>query len=208
MGGSETRPYRAKLLPASAGAAATERASASTTEAAPAAAEAPAAKSTAAPASASYAAGDQRANPPSAATAATAPGTAAARHYRVQNENENSQDEKPQQTTGIPLTGVAGPGRRWRSAGELDAAILRDHIRDAASQERDARIIISLAEIRDHLASEATDLAVGEDWFQTLADLRPVRVIIHGKEYQDAAGGLFGADAPLRCYVQGIIFDG
>ena len=98
--------------------------------------------------------------------------------------------------------------RRWRRAAERDAAILRDHIRDAASQQRDACIVISLAEIRDHLAAEATDFAVGQDWFQAIADLRPVFVIVYGEENQHAAGGLLGADAPLRCYVQGIIFDG
>src|SRR5580658_3682271 len=88
--GCGTRPYRNKLSPAAAGAAATERASASTTEPAATAAESSAAKSASAPAAASDAAGDQRADPPAAATAATASGTATARHYRVQNENEDS----------------------------------------------------------------------------------------------------------------------
>jgi len=85
---------------------------------------------------------------------------------------------------------------------------LRDYVRDAAGEQRHASVVISLAKIRDHLASESTDFAVGQDRFQAVADLRPVFVVVHGEEYQDSAGGLFRTDAPFRCYVQGIIFDG
>src|SRR5271168_4517296 len=119
------------VSPAAAGAAAAERAASSSTKTTSAAAETSTTESASTPAAAAHGAGDQRANPPAAATASTASG-AAARHDRVQNENDNSQDEESQQATGIALTRVAGPGGGWGRAAERDAAILRDHIGDAA----------------------------------------------------------------------------
>src|SRR5271156_1876888 len=188
-----------KLLTAAAGTA--DRAPAPTTEAAASAAKTSPAESASAPTAAAHRAGDQRGDPPAAAASATAPGATAARHYRVQNENDDSQDEKPQQTTGIPLTGATGPGSgRWRAA-ERDAAILSDYVGDAAGQQRHGCVVIPLPEIWDRFAAKAADFTVGQDGFQAVADLRPVFVIVHGQEYENAAGGLLRTYTPFGGYV-------
>src|SRR5271168_2855878 len=70
------------------------------------------------PAAAGAAAAERAAASSTKATAA-----AAARHDRVQNEDEYSQNEESEQTAGIALTRVAGPGGGWGRAAERDAAI-------------------------------------------------------------------------------------
>ena len=186
------------LLPAAAGAAAAERASASTTETTATAAETSATESAAAPAAAPHAAGDQGADPPAAAAAASAPGAAATLDHDVHEENEHAQEDQTEQAAGIlPVARAVRLRGWWRRAAERDAAILRDHIRDAAGEQRHACVVVSLTEIRDHLAAEAADFAVGQDGFQTVADLRPVFVVVHCEENQDAAGSLLRTDAPF-----------
>ena len=150
---------------------------------------------------------DQGTDPPAAAAAASAPGAAAALNHYVHEENQSAQEQQTEQAARIlPVSGAVRLRGRRRRAAEGDAAILRDYIRDAAGEQRYTCIVVSLTEIRDHLAAEAADFAVGEDGFQTVADLRPIFVIIYGEENQDAAGGLLGTDAPFGCDVEGIIF--
>ncbi len=74
---------------------------------------------------------------------------------------------------------------------------MRDNVGDATRDEEERGVVIVLAEDGDGFAAEAADFAVGEDAFETIADLGPIFVVVGGVEDEDAAADLFGADAPF-----------
>src|ERR1700735_998435 len=118
-------------LPATAGAAATERAPAETTEASPAAtaSKSPATET----ASAAHHSADRGANPPTASPASTAPPASASDRVRNQGYEKDQQYYYEDRTGPVPLLLSAGRARHRnrRRRTEADAAILRDHIRNA-----------------------------------------------------------------------------
>ena len=94
-----------------------------------------------------------------------------------------------------------------RGTSEGDAGVLRDDVGDAAGNEEERGVVISLAEDGHGFATEAADFAVGEDAFEAVADLRPIFVVVGGVEDEDAAAGLLGADAPFCGEGVGVVED-
>ena len=62
-----------------------------------------------------------------------------------------------------------------------------------------------MAEERDRFAAEPAHLTVGQDGFETVADLREVGVVLNGEEDQDATIFLLWTDAPVRGEVEGVL---
>jgi hypothetical protein len=96
----------------------------------------------------------------------------------------------------------------WGGAGEGDAGVLRDDVGDAARDEEESGVVISLAENGDGFATEAADFAVGEDAFEAVADLSPIFVVVGGVEDEDAAANLLGADSPFCGEIVGVVEGG
>jgi hypothetical protein len=93
-------------------------------------------------------------------------------------------------------------------AGEGDAGVLGDDVGDAAGDEQESGVVISLAKDGDGFAAEAADFAVGKDAFEAVADLSPIFVVVGGVEDEDAAADLLGADAPFCGEIIGIVEGG
>jgi len=194
--------------PAAAGSAAAEAATAETIESAATSASstapAAAAESATTPAAAADVAADEGADPPAAAasTAWTATEGAEDDAYEDKEEDESKDEAGGKRSFVIAL--VIFDGRR---AGEGDAGVLRDDVGDAARDEEESGIVISLAEDGDRFATEAADFAVGENAFEAIADLGPILVVVGGVKDEDAAADLFGADAPFCGEIEGVVED-
>ena len=96
----------------------------------------------------------------------------------------------------------------WGGACQSDAGVLGDDVGDAAGDEEERGVVISLAEDGDGFASEAADFAVGEDAFEAVADLSPIFVVVGGVEDEDAAAHLLGADSPFCGESVGVVEGG
>ena len=93
-------------------------------------------------------------------------------------------------------------------AGEGDAGVLGDDVGDAAGDEEESGVVISLAQDGDGFATEAADFAVGEDAFEAVADLGPIFVVVGGVEDENAAADLLGPDTPFCGERVGVIKGG
>ncbi len=201
--------------PAAAGSAAAEAATAETTEAAATSASssttapATAAESAAAPAAATDATADEGADPPAAAASAAHWATWAAAECAENNadedEEKDEQDDQADARQGLIFLALIVFDRR--RTGEGDAGVLRDDVGDAARDEEESGVVISLAEDGDGFAAEAADFAVGENSFEAVADLGPIFVVVGGVENEDAAADLLGADAPFCGEGVGVVED-
>jgi hypothetical protein len=191
-------------LPTAAGSAAAESAS---TEA-----SAKTAASSAAPAESTTAASSpEAAEPPPAAEAGTA------RAGMSENVAENSEDkeedpdaEKDQREINVRLriVVIVGSGRRGRLCVKRDAAILRDDGGDLSGELQDSRASVTTFQDRDHLAAEVTDLAVGQDRFEAVADGGEILMIVDGEKNHDAAIFSFVTDAPFFGEIGCVVGDG
>ena len=116
-------------------------------------------------------------------------------------------EEQQEYFTRAQIHGGSLARRGRRGSGKLDAAIGGNNLRDVAGHQRNSRVVVILAQIRDGLAAETADFAVGQNFFQAIADFDAVAVIVHGKKNQNAAVGLFGADAEAGGEINGVVLD-
>src|SRR6185369_17249306 len=161
-----------ETLPASAGTSASGAASAETAKPAPSSS---ASKAASTPAAATTAAGEQ--HPEQQGTA----------ERRRDQKQENDDSDDPHRERELPLIVLTGRRARRQSVGELHSCILRDDFGYAGGDERNCPVVVSLPEKRDCFASEAADFAVGKNAFQSVANRRPVLVILDCIKDKDAA---------------------
>ncbi len=95
-------------------------------------------------------------------------------------------------------SGPAGLHRELRAiSGQLNPGIFRDDIRDSRRHQRHGAVVVVLPQQRDSLAADASDLAVGQDRLQSVADFDAVFVVLHREQDQDAVVRGFVSDTPL-----------
>src|SRR5271156_2951244 len=141
-------------LPATAGTPAAGRSAPETAEA-PSATAASAKSPTAKSASSHYHSTNHGTHPP---TASTSPAAAASEQVRNQREEKKQKYYRGDWSGSVSsLASARRGGRRKRCRGtELHSAILGDHIRDATRYQKHRSVVISVAQIWNRLAQEAT----------------------------------------------------
>ena len=130
----------------------------------------------------------------------------------AQRSHKHDQDnyaKNEQLLPGQPLFGLAaGLHRELRAvSGQFNAGILRDDIRDSRRHQRHGAVVVVLPQQRDSLAAEASDLAVGQDRFQSVADFDAVFVVLHRQQDQDTVVRGFASDTPLLVQGDGVALD-
>ena len=107
-----------------------------------------------------------------------------------------------------PVAGLAGCDRELRTGSrQFDAGVLRDDIRDPRGHQRYRAVVVILPEQRDRLAAKASDLAVGQNRLQAVADFDAVLPVLHRQQDQDSVVGGLAADAPLLVQGDGVALD-
>ena len=95
-----------------------------------------------------------------------------------------------------------------RTAGERDAAILRDDVGDSTRDEQDCAVVVAAFEERDRFATNRTDFAVVENSLKAVSNLSEVLAVVDREQNQYAAGTLLGADAPSGGEVERVLLRG
>ncbi len=100
-----------------------------------------------------------------------------------------------------------GPGRGrelWTGSRQFYAGILRDDIGDPRGHQRYCAVVVILPEQRDGLAANGSNLAVGQNRLQAVADFDAVFPVLHRQQDQDSVVGGLAADAPLLVQGDGV----
>ena len=85
---------------------------------------------------------------------------------------------------------------------QRDAGVSGDDAGDLLHAERDCRVVVTLAERRNHHAADIAHLGVVEDALEPVADFDSIFPRVHHDEHQDAAVSSLRAYLPLlfeRC---------
>jgi len=123
---------------------------------------------------------------------------AAAAGFRDKNQKQDEEDAADDdlaegQRLGLRLL-LARLGIPLRI--EFDAGVCCDDLRDRGGGEDERAVVVLLAEVGNHLAADAADLAVGQDALEAVADFNAVLVVVDREEDEDAAVCALGADLP------------
>jgi hypothetical protein len=171
----------------------------------------------AAPAESTEAAAPTPETTPAAVAAATVASSASPEQEEVEQEfaqrgQEHDQENyaKNEQLFSGQLSPRLDPGlvrELWAGSRQLYAGILRYDISDPGGHKRDRAVIVILPEQRDGLAAKASDLAIGQDRLQPVADFNAVFPVLHCKKDQDAMVCSFAANTPLFVEGDGIAFN-
>ncbi len=89
-------------------------------------------------------------------------------------------------------------------AGQLNAGVLRDDVGDSRSHQRDGAVVVILPQQRDRFAAKASDLAIGQDRLQPVADFDAVFAVLHRQQDQHSVVRGFAANAPLLVQGDGV----
>jgi hypothetical protein len=125
---------------------------------------------------------------------------------RSQKDNQENYAKNEQLLSRQPfLRLTAGRRRELRTRSrQLYTGVLRDDIRDPRRHQGNGAAIVILPEQRDCLAAKVSDLAIGEDRLQSVADFDAVFPVLHRQKDEDSVVRGFAADTPLLVQVNGV----
>jgi hypothetical protein len=95
-----------------------------------------------------------------------------------------------------------------RTAIQRNAFVLRDYVGYPARHQPKRRRIIALAQYRQRFAAKSTDLAIRQNWFQSITHFEAIFMVAGHQQNQDAPIVAFRPNSPFLVELIGEILDG